>query len=196
LFPTVVDAPTFEIQRVGKLGVNYLFLSSDDAQRFLDKYNGFVDELLKLKAYGNSMSEEVNATCLLLYKGKSPAPVTVKGANPFFSTSKDVNNCNAYIYYYSRILGRLKYVTNGSLDEYYFAFASDAVKDAKASKLKPIDDKEASDIKTKAKKSLNLRKVIKYSIFLFGFSIMVAFILAFVFEFWTKNKDRISGYWR
>jgi hypothetical protein len=194
LFPAVVDAPTFEIQRGENFDVNYLFVSPDEAKRFLDRYNEFIDELVKLKTFQNGMSEDVNASCIQLYRGKTVD--TGKGMSAFFSNSKDASNCNAYNYYYALIQGKLKYVTGRNVDDYYFPFVSSAVKDAKVSKLKPANDKEAKDVKIKVKRNFNVKKVAKYSILLFIFSIMVALVMAFVIEFWANNKKRISGYWR
>jgi len=49
LFPAIIDAPFFEVQRGEMFSVNYLFLSPEDAKKFSVKYDGFVNELLKLK---------------------------------------------------------------------------------------------------------------------------------------------------
>jgi len=193
LFPAVVDAPTFEVQKGESLNVDYLFVSSAEAKRFSDRYNEFVDQLVKLKTAQNSMSEGVRASCSQF---KSTTIDSTNGAKNFFSNSNDAANCNLYYAYFGLIHGRLKYVMGSDIEGYYFPFICDAIKDAKISKLKPADAEEVNDIKIKAKRNFNMKKVIKHSALFFVFSIVAAFIMAFAFEFWTKNKDRFSGYLR
>jgi len=193
LFPAIVDAPTFEIQRSTGLSVNYLFISAGETKRFLDKYNGFVDELLKLNLYKNNMSEEVSASCAQF---KSTTTDSLNLVKTLFSNSKNIVNCNLYYAYFGLIQGKLKYATGSNVDDYYYPFISSSVKDAKTSKLKPVADKEFAEIKTEAKRNFNTKKVIKYSAVSFILSVIFSLVIAFVFEFWTNNRKRISGYWR
>jgi hypothetical protein len=195
LFPAAVDAPAFEIQRGNGLAVSYLFTSSDEAKQFSEKFNELVDQLLKLKAYESSMSEDVRAGCVQIYKHR--AADSTKAPTAFFSNPKDASNCSIYSYYFGVIQDKLKYVTGSDIvSDYYFSFISSAVKDASLSKVKHIDRENLSTLVSKNTADLNVKKAIKYPVILFIVSVMVAFVMAFVFEFWAKNKKRISGYWR
>jgi len=195
LFPTVIDVPVFEVQRGDKFAVNYLFLSPEDAKNFSSKYNGFIDELLKLKEYRGNMSELATASCDQFYNSR---PVGfLKETEAFFDSARDIKNCNGYNYYASLIQAQVRYTTGAVPDSYYFSFIIDTVKDAEHAKLKSVNnDSESADIGKKAKSTINVKRVIKYSVLLFIFSGMLAFTLAFVLEFWGKNKKRLSTYWR
>lgn len=194
LFPAVLDAPTFAVSITSGTNVNYFFLSPDEAKRFSDRYNEFVDVLLKLKSYENSMSDEVRANCAHLYRSRTAE--FAKASDVFFNNPKDASNCNLYNYYYGTIQSKIRYAINNNVEDYYFYFVTGMVKDAETSKLKPISAKDVANVKVKAQKDFKVKKVIKYSVLLFVFSILTAFIMAFVIEFWIKNKKRVLGYWR
>jgi len=192
LFPEVADAPSFETQRLKGLGANYLFLSTEGAKIFLDKYNAFIDEVINLDSYHKSMSEDIRANCT---RFKNTPINSASELKLFLSNSKDATNCNLFYSYFELIQSRLKYTSN-SVDDYYFPFIYATIKDSKVSKLRTVDPSSSTDIKVKMSQIFNFKKVIKYSIMLFILSIIIALASAFVFEFWNKNKTRISGYWR
>ena len=194
LFPTATDTPAFEIQKGEGSSFGYLFLSSKDAQRFAVKYNSFVDSLVKIKEYGKKMSEGTFASCKQIYGNKLTG--SARDLSMMIGSEADVRNCNIFNYYYGLVQGQTRYVTGNSLEDYFYPFIIDIIKEPSLSKLKLADPKDIKGIESKAKSSFNSKKVIKYTAILFIVSVLLAFALAYVLEFWSKNKVRLSGYWR
>jgi len=193
LFPSLLDVPEFGVRNIKGFTVNYFFLKAKDSEIFTARYNAFVDTLNKFREYGAKMNESLYSSCRQFYNSR---PGQTKEISAFFDNLNDVKICNAYNYYMSVINNRLSYAVEVAPTDVYTFFISDFVNDLEKCKAAPISAVASGDVKIKLKEAQNVKRIIKYAALMFILSGVFSVLFAFVIEFWSNNRKKLSIYWK
>ncbi|MFH1222986.1 MAG: hypothetical protein V1647_01415 [Pseudomonadota bacterium] len=194
LYPSLMDMPDFEVRKLDVLSVDYLFLNAKDQADFTDKYNSFVGLFMKLGNSISKMDESLYSSCKQFF-GMTRTDPDKKWSN-FFYNAEQVRTCNTYNYYLSLVGNKIAYAVVAPSEAYIF-FICDFVKTPNEVLVKPFDgSKNSKEIKLKSKNSYNIRKIVKYSFLSFVLATMFSVFMAFVADFWKRNKAKLKFYWK
>jgi len=197
LFTANVNVPKFEI-RIFKSDDNsddnstvfYLFESEKDRDNFMSRYNIFLNDLHELQMSRDNISGTLVENCRKFFSTTQFG--SPKDLHFFFKDASDIKKCTEYNYYHDLIQDRFAYASeaNTIITETYLDFLSRFIKnDFELSKMTTI---QSRGNKTNVK--FNIKKIVKYSIVTFLFSLMSGIVCAFILEFWSINKKRILEY--
>jgi hypothetical protein len=192
LFPVDSEKPVFNtvVSAEDANDISYIFANDNDMYKFRTTYMQTIGLLKKLLSAKEEMSEPQFAQCTY---------------NSTKQNEQKDRACFNYLYIQNVLMDRISYAAGALinmnmvfLDVISTAqskFNEDSVKIVKKELSAPDKNKIlAAAVKEETGHGLDRSKIIKYVFIVFILSVFMGVFLAFILEFWVKNRGRISEY--
>jgi hypothetical protein len=196
LFPEDMEKPVFDVAGSVKAGgFKYTFVDNSGAEIFKARYLELISTLKRLVGAKEGMTNAQFAQCLYILSRQT----TGNAVYP--------KNCADYIYFQTYISDKISYAINASTPVIITTLFLEVVSKATTALgdngvisgpeiLTSAEKKNLAVFMVGDKGVQNIKKmgILKPVALVFVLSIFFAVFLAFVLEFWVKNKDRIRKY--